>query len=258
MQSWLDSFVPDMIYAYLLILTRVGGTLMVLPGFGETFVSPRIRIAFAALLGFVLLPVLKPVLPSVPANAYAMVVAVVHEAIIGIFLGIFARILLASLEIGGMIIASQMGISAATLFNPVLATQGSLISVFLTLAGIEIMFITDVHHLFFYAMRDSYVTFPATMSVPLSDISDSIARVVNDSFRLAVQISAPFLVLATIFFVGMGLLSRLMPQMQIFFIAMPIQILLGLLLFSASFSAMLLLYIEYMNSAVSTHFLVGG
>ncbi|TAH37586.1 MAG: flagellar type III secretion system protein FliR [Alphaproteobacteria bacterium] len=247
--------VPELLFAFLLVLTRLGGVFLMLPGFGEVFISPRIRICLAVLVSFTMFPLVRDGLPPLPPDVYGLVMLVAHEALIGLFIGVFSRIVLSCLEVGGMIISTQMGISAAVMFNPVLATQGSLISVFLTLAGIEMMFLTDLHHLFFHAMQDSYQIFPATGALPLEDMSQTFSQIVSKSFKIAVQLSAPFLVLGVVFFVGMGLLARLMPQMQVFFIAMPLQILLGLLLVSISFSAMLILYLDFFNESL-TPFLV--
>ncbi len=243
--------VPELLFAFLLVLTRLGGMFMMLPGFGEVFISPRIRLGLAVLVSFAMFPLVKNGLPPLPPDAYGMTSLIVREALIGAFIGAFTRVVLTCLEVGGMVISTQMGISAAVMFNPVLATQGSLISVFLTLAGIEMMFLTDLHHLFFYAMQDSYQIFPPGGAMPVEEMSQTFSQVVNRSFKIAVQISAPFLVLGVVFFVGMGLLARLMPQMQVFFIAMPLQILLGLLLISVSFSAMLLLYLDFFNDSMS-------
>ncbi len=256
MQQIAQFLVPDLLFAYLLIITRIGAVMVMLPGIGEVYISPRIRIAFAAMVSLAFFPILKQYLPALPENTYKLVMLVFHEAMIGLFIGAVTRMVLTCLEVGGMIISSQMGISAAVMFNPVMATQGSLISVFLTLAGIEMMFLTDLHHLFFYAMRDSYQIFPAMQPLPFEDMSDTISKIAAQTFKIAVQMSAPFLVLGIVFFVGMGLLSRLMPQMQIFFITIPLQILLGLLLFSVAFSGVMIMYLDFMNDAL-TPFVLG-
>ncbi len=221
-----------------------------MPGVGEAFISARIRIAFAALVTFALVPWLGPAMPVLPENAMVMVGQILHEILIGILIGTVARLIVSALEIGGMIISTQMGISAAVMFNPVMATQGSLISVFLSLAGLKILFLTNTHHLFFYALRDSYALFPPQEVLPIDAITNSVVQTVSASFRIAVQISAPFLVLGVVFFVGLGLLSRLMPAIQIFFIALPLQIILGLVLLGLSFSAIMMLFLQQLSESI--------
>lgn len=245
-----DVLIPQWVYAYILLLCRLGALFMLMPGVGEVFISARIRITFAALVTFALIPWLGPLMPALPGNALVMIGQALHEILIGILMGTIARLIVAALEIGGMIISTQMGISAAVMFNPVLATQGSLISVFLTLAGLKIIFITNLHHVFFYALRDSYVLFPPTAELPIGAMTEGVTQAVSDSFRIAVQISSPFLVLGVVFFVGLGLLSRLMPQIQIFFIALPLQIILGLVLLGLSFSAIMMLFLQQMSESM--------
>lgn len=258
MQELLNTILPQAVFAYLLILTRLGSIMVLLPGIGEVYISPRIRMGLAVIVSFAFFPLLSGYAPSIPETVPQLVFIILAEAIVGLFIGIVCRIILTSLEIAGMVISTQMGVSAAVMFNPVLATQGSLISVLLTLAGIEMMFLMDMHHLYFYAMQDSYQLFPVNRPIPFEDMSASISKIVSETFRIAVQMSAPFLVMGIVFFTGMGLLSRLMPQMQIFFIAMPVQIMLGLILLSVSVSAILLLYLDFFTAAFRSTFLVGG
>ncbi len=249
--------VPELLFAYLMVLCRVGSVFVMLPGFGEVFISPRIRLSLAVLVSFVMYPLVKPLLPAMPPSAYGLFALIFKEVLIGLFIGTFARMILVCLEVGGMIISTQMGVSAAVMFNPVLATQGSLLSVLLTMAGIQAMFLTDMHHMFFYAMQNSYAIFPPMDAAPIEQISDSFSKIVSQSFKVAVQLSAPFLILGVVFFVGMGLLSRLMPQMQIFFVAMPLQILLGLVLVSLCFSTLILFYLDFFQEAMNL-LLAGG
>jgi flagellar biosynthesis protein FliR len=251
LQQLSADILPQMVYAYILLLCRLGSMIMLLPGIGEAFISARIRISFAALVCFALFPLLQPDMPPVPAAVPVMVGQILHEILIGLMIGILTRMVLATLEVSGMIISTQMGISAAVMFNPVMATQGSLISVFLTLAGLKMIFITNTHHLFFYAMRDSYGLFPVNGELPIPAMTETVAHTVSEMFRIAVQMSAPFLVLGMVFFVGLGLLSRLMPQIQIFFIALPLQIILGLVLVSLSLSAVMMLMLEFMRETLT-------
>jgi flagellar biosynthetic protein FliR len=87
------------------------------------------------------------------------------------------------------------------------------------------------------AIVDSYSVFVPGATLPIGDFSDTAARVLGHSFAVAMQIAAPFIVMGMLFYLGLGLLARLMPQVQVFFIAIPIQLFLGFLVMAATLSA---------------------
>lgn len=257
MQQLLSEFVPTQIFAFMLIFTRVGSAIMLLPGLGEPYVNPRFRLSFAVLFTMILLPVIGPKLPPMPQSGVLLVLLIIGECLIGIFFGVLARLIITSLEIAGMAISSQLGLSAAMMFNPVMGTQGSLVSVFLTLAGVGLIFLGDVHHVLLRGVIETYTMMQPGQMPVMEDVSMTISKTVSESFKIGIQLSAPFLVLGLVFYVGLGLVSRLMPQMQIFFIAVPLQIVLGLMLLIACFSAIMAWYLDYMTNTVQAIFYGG-
>ncbi|WP_193552238.1 flagellar biosynthetic protein FliR [Oleisolibacter albus] len=239
----LDALVGGSIFAFLLVFVRLGSAFLIMPVFGEQFVSARIRLLFALATAFVLMPVLRPMLPlrpAVPADLAALVVA---EALVGLFLGTLARVLVSALEVAGMLIAHQLGLSAAQTFNPALASPSNSISSLLGLLALVLIFATDLHHMLILAVVDSYTLFAPGQWLPVSDAADHMARTVAQSFLIGMQMAAPFVVIGLLFFLGMGLVSRLVPQIQVFFVSMPIQILFGVLLLGLSLSALMLYWL---------------
>jgi flagellar biosynthetic protein FliR len=112
--------------------------------------------------------------------------------------------------------------------DPSAAQQGSIAGSFLVVAAVLTIFTLDLHHAMLAAVIDSYQLFVPGQVPPVADFADMISRVVAQTFLLSFQISAPFIAVGLIFFLGLGLLGRLMPQMQVFFVAMPLQIAAGL------------------------------
>jgi flagellar biosynthesis protein FliR len=140
--------------------------------------------------------------------------------------------------------AHEVGLSAAQIFNPTAATQSAVFGAFLTVLGVLIIFLTDTHHLLLRALVGSYGLFPAGVFPAVEDLSNTMARLVATSFQLAAELAAPFVVLGTMFYVALGLLSRLMPALQIFFVALPIQIIGGLIIFSLTLYAVMHWFLE--------------
>lgn len=230
-------------FSFLLVFARVGAALMVLPGIGDSYVPSRIRLLLALLVTALILPPLVPALPPVPASPLLLVVLVGGEILVGLFFGLVARLLLSALEIAGTIISMQASLANAFVFNPAMASQGTLLGAFLTMLGLLLIFLTDLHHLMLLAIADSYSVFPPGALPPIGDMAEAVTRLVAHSFRIGLQLSAPFLVIGITFYLGLGLLSRLMPQIQIFFIAMPLQIAAGLVVTVLTVSAIMLFWL---------------
>lgn len=224
----LAELLPEQAFSLLLVFVRLGTALMLLPGFGETYISPRVRLLLALTLTVVIHPVLPPVLPPLPESAVALFLLVFGEAFVGFFLGSVARLMMAALSIGGMMIATVSGLANALTNDPTAAQQGSIAGSFLTMLALMLIIVLDLHHMLLRGLIESYQLFVPGQPLLVGDISQMIARVVSKAFLLGFQIASPFIAVALIFNLGLGLLSRLMPQMQVFFIAIPLQIVIGL------------------------------
>lgn len=224
----LAELLPAQVFALLLIFTRIGTAMMLMPGFGENYISIRIRLLLALMVSLVVHPTLMDGLPDLPASPTALLLLIFGEAFIGLFLGSLSRILMAALSIGGMMIATMTGLANALTNDPTAAQQGSIAGSFLSTLALLIIILLDLHHLLLRGVIDSYQLFVPGQPILTGDISQMIARVVAKAFLLGFQIASPFIAIGLIFNLGLGLLSRLMPQMQVFFIAIPLQILIGL------------------------------
>ena len=228
----LTEFLPANLFAAFLIFSRLGSAMMLLPGFGELYVPQRYRLLLGLMMAALLTPVLAPVLPPLPASPAQLALIVGGEVAIGIFIGTIARIMVASLETAGMVISMQIGLSAATMFNPLADQQSSpLPSAFLGVLAVVLIFLTDADHQLLRAAVDSYAVFTPGALPPIGDLSDVVARIAAASFKLGIEIAAPFIVLGLVFFVALGIVARMVPQIQILFIAQPLQILGGLAIF---------------------------
>ena len=133
------------------------------------------------------------------------------EVVIGLlFAGLVGRILLLTMDTLGRIVFVQVGLAAAQIFNPTISEQGTLVGLFLTTLGILFLFIFDLHHVLLRAIVDSFTLFQPGVVPPFDDLAEALGRVTADSFKIAVQFSAPFIVLGLIFYTCLGILARLM------------------------------------------------
>ena len=226
----LAALLPAELFVFALVFVRIGTAMMLLAGFGEQFVSARIRLVMALTVSFLVTPIVAPALPAMPEVPVTLLVLILGEIVIGLFLGTITRLLLAVFATAGMIIAFMSALANALTNDPSAAQQGSIAGTFLTLIGLIVIFALDLHHPMLAALVNSYQLFVPGEALPVEDFANMIAALVAKVFLLAFQIGMPFVAASLIFYLGMGLLARLMPQVQIFFIAMPIQITAGLVI----------------------------
>jgi len=160
-----------------------------------------------------------------------------------------------ALQTAGTIIAQQLGLSFAMSVDPAMGGQQAAIGNLLTLLGIAVIFAADLHHVAIAAIRDSYALLPPAGTLVTGDAANLAVRAAALGFSLAVQISAPFIVFAILFNVGLGVLSRLMPSLQVFFLAMPATILVGMLILLAALGVMMNVFVTelgaFLNQFVS-------
>ena len=244
-------FLPQTTFVLLLIFARVGTMIMVMPGFGDNAVPARLRLVFALGVTLVLYPVARDFFTAVPATISALLAMVIMEVLVGLAIGIGARLIMSALHLAGTAIAFQTGLAFAQNIDPSQGgAQSSLFGNFLGLLAVTLVFMTDLHHLLLAAIHDSYTLFRPGILFPVGDFSELALSTIATAFTIALQLAAPFLVFGLVFYLGIGVLSRLIPQVQVFFVAMPANILLGFLLLMLLLSTIMLWFLESFRAAI--------
>ena len=247
----LSAFLTEALMGYFVIFARLGSALMFMPGFGETSVPVRHRLFFGLILSAALYPAtgLGPVAEDRPA---ALLMIFGAEITIGLWIGLVARTLLSALQFAGYQIAMMAGLANALAPN-MGAFEGATSMASMLLAGATaLIFITDLHHLILQSLLMSYQLFvPGTFM--LADLTDQFARAVQVSLSLGMSIAAPFYVTGLVLNVGMGLANRMMASLQVFFIAQPLLIGLGLGLMVLAIPTMMRGFLEPFADWLSTY-----
>jgi flagellar biosynthetic protein FliR len=244
------SFLPAIAAAFLLTFARVGTMVMLLPGVGEMNLPARVRLTMALVLTAILLPAHQKAYAVDLRSFGPVLVMLFQELIIGAVLGLTARLAISSLQIAGSVVAQQLGLGFVTAVDPTQNQQGVIVGNFLSVLGITLIFATDLHHLVIAGLNDSYTIFqPGEMPI-VGDVAQHITQIIAMSFRIGIQLSAPFRVFGLLFNLGLGVLSRLMPQMQVFFIGLPLSILLGFLLLVLVIGAMMGTFTGYIENVL--------
>jgi flagellar biosynthetic protein FliR len=232
---------PEFAIAFALTFARVGTMMMLIPGLSERSTPARVRLGMAVLVTLVALPLVRAGMPKNADNLPAILMFLFAELAIGFTFGLAARFLMGSLQTAGVLIAQQIGLSFAMSVDPVHGDQGqaAVVSSFLTLLGVSLIFATNLHHVALMGIVDSYNSFSPGQALKSGDAVQLALGVAHAAFNTAVQLSAPFLVFGLVFNAGLGILSRMMPQLQVFFLAMPASLLIGVIILILTLSLMM-------------------
>ena len=246
------SFLPAYAAAFMLVFARIGTMIMMLPGLGEMSVPRRIRLTLALVLSAVLLPLHRTAYEVDLTTSFGPVLTLMaQEMFIGAVLGLTARLMISALQVAGFVIAQQLGLGFATAVDPTQGgQQGVLLSNFLTMLGITLIFATDLHHLIIAALNDSYRLFKPGEMPLIGDVAALTTQTIALAFKIGIQLSAPFLIFGLLFNLGLGVLSRLMPQMQVFFVGMPLSILIGLVILFLVLGAVMMVFLNSMETVL--------
>lgn len=246
----LNDIITTDIFRFLIVFTRMGAAAMFMPGIGGSRVPPRVKLLFALALSFLLLPVVGREISAQPRHVGGLVLLIASEATIGVFLAMIMQAVMAALNVAGSFISFQTGLTNAFSFDSVAEQQSAAITTFFANLALVVLFATDLHHLMIRAVADSYATFKPGAPLPLGEFSDVLAHTLSASFAFGIKLAAPLFAFGLIFYAGLGLLSRMVPQMQVFFVAMPLQVMGGLWMLMVALPIMVFLFLRQFSDAL--------
>jgi len=248
----LDVFITTQVFSFLIIFARLGGALMILPGFSDSTVPMQVRLFAGLAMSLVLTPAVQRYLPLMPNSAIGFALLIGKEVLTGIFIGLMSQVIINALNVAGVIVAHATSLSSAFVFNPQQASQMTVITGFLSILAVVLIFVTDLHHMLLLGVIDSYQVFRVGGDFMAGDMSEMFARTLSDSFTVGLRLAAPFVIVSIGVFLGMGLVARMVPQIQVFIVSIPLQIMAGVILLMTAVSAMMLYFLsEYQDAWVA-------
>lgn len=231
-----------LVFPFFLLLFRVGVAVMVFPALSDVSIPIRVRMAVVVGISFVLFPLVQTHLPPLPPRSGDMALLIFGELIIGLLLGLGARLFMAALSVAGELIAFMSGFQAATLFDPQSGSSTGAPAIFLTLCAGVTLLALNLHHDLIRAVMASYEVFPPGQLPPVDDVNMAVIDIFAQMFALGLRLAAPVVVAGLLTNALFGVLNRLIPQLQVFFLSVPVSITVSLLLLSIGTGAMLQLW----------------
>ena len=214
---------------FFIVLARVAAVVAVIPIFGHQAVPPRLRIGLAVFLSIIIFPLA----PSVPENVSLTIgqffVALFQSVCVGLVISFFVILIFAGVQFGGEIAGFEMGFSIISVIDPLSSSRMSLITQFQYIFSLLIFLVLDGHLFLIQGLVESFRTAPllGVHFVPAS--ANQLIRATSNIFVIGVKISAPIMVATLLAKVGLGILARTMPQLNVFIVGFPLQIGIGLI-----------------------------
>lgn len=247
--------IEDVIGA-LLVLLRVSALLILMPVFGHRLVPAQVKTGLIGLLAILLYPVVATSLPQIPVSPLALTVIAIQEILIAAMLAMVAQLIFAAAQFAGQVMGYQMGLAIANVFDPSTSSQISVIGQFALVLSMLVWLSAGAHNVFLSALVDSFYLLPIGQPLDLSGLA-SLNDMASNMFTLALRLVAPMLLLLFFLYVALGLLSRAVPQIQVFFVSFPLTVGIGFLAFALALPGIVsLMYDSFSGISQSLPFLL--
>ena len=226
---------PEVI-AFMLVLGRTGALIISAPFWSGTAVPPLVRVLVAVALSAAVYPLADA--PRVtPTAPLWLAVALTREVLVGLVVGWAAQLLFAGMRLAGHEIEIKMGLGLAQLVDPGEGGQTTIMAGLFSFIAALVFFSLNGHHLLIRALAESYALFPIGAKKP--DLARGLVASAATIFSMALRVSAPAVVGMLLSDLVLGIVSRVVPQMNVFIVALPLQMLFGILLVLLSLPAVI-------------------
>ena len=224
----LFTLLQDHAAVFLLMLTRCSGIFLIAPFFGSLNIPVQFRAAAAFLFAVVLFPVVDALgIIAAPSTMLAYGVAVLSELFIGWLIGFVAYVCFSAIHMAGKVMDMQVGFAVVNVMDPTSGQQIPLIGSFLYNLGIIVFLVTNGHHMIITALAESFRMVPILTMQPNLSLSMIMVNFVNGIFLTGMKVAMPVTFAILLVNVALGILARTMPQMNIFVVGIPMQLMIG-------------------------------
>jgi flagellar biosynthesis protein FliR len=223
---------------WFLVFIRLISAFAVMPVFGYTGVPTTIKIGLSAVLAFILLPgiTFPPGFTIEHLGLYTLVALVVPEVITGILVGLVTHFIFYGIDVAGQIIGMQMGLSIVTVIDPLTETQVSIIAQLQYIFATLLFLVFNGHHFLISGLVQTFSAVPiGGLHLP-SSIVPLFVKMSADVFVAGIKIAAPVMAALFLSEAALAIVARIVPQMNIFIVGLPLKIGLGLLAMALSWS----------------------
>ena len=214
---------------FFLVFLRVGAILMSIPIFDSRGIPFSFKLALAFATGIVLFPLLKLDAVPIASDFFTLTISVAGEIFLGLAIGFSVKLIFAGIQLAGQLAGYQMGLAIANVMDPATSEQVPLLAQFNNLISLLVFLSINAHYWFIKALTESFHLVPPFAVNFGSSLMEQLIQLSGNMFVIAVQVGAPVIAAMLLTSVAFGLVARTVPQMNVFIVAMPLKIMIGLL-----------------------------
>ena len=214
---------------FFLVFLRVGAILMAIPVFESNSIPNLIKLALAFTTSIILFPMLQLNPVPVVTHIYTLGISAASEILIGLAIGFSVKLIFAGIQMAGQLAGYQMGLAIANVMDPADSQQIPLLAQFNNLFALLVFLSINAHYWFIKALTQSFRLVPPLNARFGNSLMEQLVNLAGNMFVIAIQVGAPVIAVLLITSVAFGLVARAVPQMNVFIVAMPLKIAVGLL-----------------------------
>ena len=225
-------FNKETVVTFLLAFLRITSLFFLMPFFSSSVFNKKTRVFFGMAVTLVVFPIIPKDLSNIDINnVYVFFSLILREVAVGLILGYMVILIFSIVQTASEVYSSQMGFNMVNIFDPMAQIQVPILGQFNNLFFMSVFFICGMHRKFLEVLINTFYTYPIGH---IGFYQENIVRAVIDGFQYsiaaAMQLSLPVIGLLLLIDIILGMMSRIAPQMNVFFIGMPLKILVGLVL----------------------------
>jgi flagellar biosynthetic protein FliR len=220
----------ERLLGFVLVLTRISSFFLVLPVFGWKAIPVRIKVATALLLSLFFALVRPSAIGGRQVAVLEAILLMANEAAYGLALGLVVALVFTVVKLSGRFVERQMGLNMAQILDPLTGDSAEPMSSLLEMIFIILFLSANGHHAFLLIISKSYDAFPAGTIPSMSVLAGRVVEAGSTMFLAGVRLAAPMLAAFLLLMVVLAILARMVPEMNILFVSMPLRVGLGLLL----------------------------
>ena len=230
--SLLSWFEPKLAVGFVIVAARFGGMMLSAPFFASPQLSNSIKVYLAMILAILLFMIQSPNLSNMPTDLLQLAVVMGQELAIGLILGFVMNLVFQSVAMAGELLAVHMGLAIASALNPQTGQNSPIVGQLFFYFAMVVFLSLDLHHWLLLGVHHSYTVLPlgsGLMDLPVGVLTERLVILCSQLFATGLMLGAPVLSLLFLTEVALALVAKLMPQMNIFIIGLPLKVTMGLI-----------------------------
>lgn len=220
---------------FLLVLTRMTGLFIIAPIFGRKNIPVYFKVGLAFFMAVLLVNTQNPGIKIEYVNMWGFAILVIKEIIVGITIGYVSYIIFTSIYVAGQIIDMQIGFGMVNVIDPVSNIQVPITANFYYIICMMLFLVGNGHHILINALFDSFKVVPLGTAAFSGALMNDLLRIFGSIFSIGFRISSPVIASILVTDIALGIMSRAVPQLNVFVVGMPLKIIIGLLVMVLTF-----------------------